>query len=362
MENAVPATDEACLVWIEASVAPLPLPPGRSSRDLVRSAVRRESPSSRIPCGFQAPFGTDFFELAELERLLDSSNAPSKAAGTVYTNEWGVEYCRTRFAWDETIHHPLPDLANLGSFVLPDLAAPGRTQRLEPFVRRAQSAGKYVVGADPVLLLERVCALMGFEHAMTAPLTQAKSFEVLLDRLTDLTVDCIGALADLGGVDGFMTWQDHGTQQGPLMKPSLFREFYKPRYARVVEAAHHAGMDFFWHTCGQVADLLPDMIDIGVDVVQLDQPRLIGHRRLADRFGGRICFWNAVDIQWATTPGITDSDITAEVAAMLEPFAGVGVMARHYGQPEDIGLTAEFHRASARAFLEHGSDPSMRPR
>lgn len=360
MKAAIPATNEACLAWIEATVAPLPLPPGKSSRDLVRSAIRLEPAPARLPCAFRSPFGTDFFELAELERLLDCAGAASKLPGTVYTDEWGVRYRRTRFAWDEVITHPLPDLSDVDSFVLPDLAAPWRTRRLEPFVRQAQAAGKYVVGADPVLLLERACGLMGFEHAMTAPLTQTKRFESLLDRLTDLTVDCIGRLADLGGVDGFMTWQDHGLQHGPLMKPSLFRRIYKPRYARVVEAAHHAGMDFFWHTCGQVAELLPDMIEIGVDVVQLDQPRLLGHRTLAERFGGQVCFWNAVDIQWATTPGITTCDVTAEIAAMLDPFAGVGVMARHYGQPEDIGLTAEFHRASALAFLEHGSGRSMR--
>ena len=361
MKAAIPATNEACLGWIEATLAPLPLPPGRSSRDLVRSAIRLEPATARIPCAFRSPYGTDFFELAELERLLDCPGDSSKPPGTVYTDEWGVGFRRTRFAWDEVINHPLPDLSNVDAFALPNLAAPERTRRLASFVRQAQAAGKYVVGADPVLLLERVCGLMGFENAMTAPFTQPRGFETLLDRLTDLTVDCIGRLADLGGVDGFMTWQDHGQQHGPLMKPSLFREFYEPRYARIVEASHRAGMDFFWHTCGQVAELLSDMIEIGVDVVQLDQPRLLGHRALAERFGGKVCFWNAVDIQWATTPGITTDDVTAEIAAMLDPFSGVGVMARHYGQPDDIGLSAEFHRASALAFLEHGPGGSMRP-
>jgi hypothetical protein len=59
------------------------------------------------------------------------------------------------------------------------------------------------------------------------------------------------------------------------------------------------------------------MIEIGVDVVQLDQPRLMGHQKLADEFGGKICFWNTVDIQWSTSGGVTADDLRAEVAEMV---------------------------------------------
>lgn len=345
---------DACRAWTDLVLAPVAVPPGSTSRDVVRSAIRLEPRPPRIPYSLRIPFGTDFFELASLERLLDADAAPPRTPGTVYTDDWGVTFRKTRFSWDEAIAHPLSQLANADAHRLADVAAPQRTQRLEPFVRRAQQAGKYVVGADPVLLHERTCSLMGFEHAMTAPVRQRDGLESLLDRLTDLTVAAIERLGELGGVDGFMTWQDHGLQHGPLMSPARFREIYKPRYARAVAAAHRFGMDYIWHSCGQVAELIAEMIDIGVDVVQLDQPRLIGHRQLADRFGARVCFWNAVDIQWAAGPGITTCDVTAEVAAMLAPFAGTGIMVRHYGEPDDIGLCEDFHEASYRAFMQHG--------
>ncbi len=345
---------EACRTWLEAVLAPVAVPPGSTSRELVRGAIRFERPP-RIPYSFKIPLGTDFFELAGLERLLDRAAEALQPVGTEYTDEWGVTCRRTRFSWDQAIGHPLADLANVGGYRPADVAALQRTRRLEPFVRRAQQAGKYVVGADPVLLYERVCSLMGFEAAMTAPYLQRDGIESLLDRLTDLTVAAIERLGQLGGVDGFMTWQDHGLQSGPMMSPALFRQLYKPRYARAVEAAHRSGMDYIWHSCGQIVDLIDDMIDIGVDVVQLDQPRLIGHRHLAERFGGRICFWNTVDIQWASDPGITACDVGAEVAAMLEHFSDAGgIMVRHYGEPDDIGLSDGFHEASYRAFMKHG--------
>ena len=115
-------------------------------------------------------------------------------------------------------------------------------------------------------------------------------------------------------------------------------------------------MHYIWHNCGYIVDMLPDMIDIGVDVIQLDQPRLMGHQQLADRFGGKICFWNTVDIQWSTQEGITDEDLRAEVADMIRIYhrSDGGFMARQYPQPWDIGLSNERHRVIYKAFMENG--------
>jgi uroporphyrinogen-III decarboxylase len=203
---------------------------------------------------------------------------------------------------------------------------------------------------------------MGFETLMLAPWAQRARLEALLDHLAQLTVETIEGLAELGGVDAFMTWQDYGTQTQLVVSLDMFRELYAPRLASVVRAAHEAGMDFIWHCCGQIFDLIPEMIAMGVDVVQLDQPRLLGHARLAEEFGGRICFWNAVDTQWATGDHLSDADLRAEVAAMTTPFRhfGGGLMARHYPQPHDIGLSPHFHDVTARAFLDtgrHGGSP-----
>lgn len=145
-------------------------------------------------------------------------------------------------------------------------------------------------------------------------------------------------------------------QSGLLMKLETFQEFYKPRYEQIVQAAHENGMHYIWHNCGQIMDMIPDMIEIGVDVVQLDQPRLMGHRRLADEFGGRICFWNTVDIQWSTEDGVTDEELRTEVADMVrafERFTG-GFLARQYPSPRDIGLSGERHMVIYEAFLEDG--------
>jgi hypothetical protein len=305
--------------WLDEVLAPRPAPAGTTSREIVRRAIAFAGPP-RIPYSFVEPVRSDFFELAELSRLLERLEGEPEP-GSVYRDAWGVRHEAVPGLFDRVLEHPLADLSRLDGHPLPDPAAPERLAQLEPFVARARQAQKYVVAADPVLLFERLQALVGFETLLIAPWEQRAALEALLDRLTELSVQAI--------------------------------ELYAPRLLRMVRSAHEAGMHFIWHCCGQILDLIPEMIAMGVDVVQLDQPRLLGHRTLAESFGGRICFWNAVDTQWASEAGRTEADWCAEVAAMTEPFGRFpgGFMARHYPQPHDIGLSRRFHDVTSRAFL-----------
>ncbi len=67
---------------------------------------------------------------------------------------------------------PLRNLNRLDSYQFPDVAAPEKFDALETFVKQALKAGKYVVGFDPILMFERLRALVGFEELMVAPYTQ----------------------------------------------------------------------------------------------------------------------------------------------------------------------------------------------
>ena len=160
----------------------------------------------------------------------------------------------------------------------------------------------------------------------------------------------------LGGVHGFMTWEDWGLQTSLQIRPQQWREMFKPRYARIVKAAHEEGMHYLWHCCGYIVDIIPDMIEIGVDVLQLDQPRLMGVDRLANEFGGKICFWNTVDIQWSPPDAVSLEEARAEAKHMVESFGrfGGGFIARQYPQPTDIEMSHEKHRAIYEAFMESG--------
>jgi uroporphyrinogen decarboxylase len=100
------------------------------------------------------------------------------------------------------------------------------------------------------------------------------------------------------------------------------------------------------------------MIDLGVDVVQLDQPRLMGHENLVRVLGGKVCMWNTVDIQWSGAGNVTEQDIRNEVADMVrindvKKYRG-GFIAKHYPSPWDIELSVKRQRLIYRSFMKNG--------
>ncbi|RLB50065.1 MAG: hypothetical protein DRH23_05210 [Deltaproteobacteria bacterium] len=341
---------------LDEILRPPPTPAGLTSRDLVRKSIAFDSPA-RFPYSFVDPVQSDFFETALLRWRGYFDRGESLATETRYLDDWNVQREVSSGLFDRTLTHPLRDLSQLEKYSYPDLAAPEHYQVYASLFARAQDAGKYIVAADPVLLFERIRDLMGFEAMLVAPLEQRSGFESLLDRLTDLTIACLDQYADAGEVDAFMTWQDFGAQSGLIVSLDVFREFFQPRLVRIIDAAHRRGMHFIWHCCGEISSLIPEAITMGVDVLQLDQPRVIGHAALAELCAGRMCLWNCVDTIWSSSPDLSVGALDAEIEAMTDAFRGGngGFMARHYPQPEDILLPDFFHPASRRAFLKYGA-------
>jgi hypothetical protein len=332
---------------------PVPTPPGFTSREVVRRAIEFDRPP-RIPYSFVDPLVSDFADVSYLPIFFSSSAFVPK--GDLRFDEWGVGWRGTGRAWGHADVNPLADLSALDGYRFPETITAEGWAHVRAFVDAANGAGKYVVGADPIASYERLRGLMGYENLMLALYTDRERFEQLLDKLTDMTIDVVRRYAEMGGVHGFMTWEDWGLQTSLQIRPKQWREIFKPRYARIIEAAHQGGMHYLWHSCGYIADIIPDMIEMGVDVLQLDQPRLMGVDRLAGEFGGKICFWNTVDIQWSSPGDVSLEEAQAEAKHMVDSFGrfGGGFIARQYPQPFDIGMSHEKHQAIYEAFMEAG--------
>jgi uroporphyrinogen decarboxylase len=95
------------------------------------------------------------------------------------------------------------------------------------------------------------------------------------------------------------TWDDVAGQQGALFSPKLFTELFVPVYRRLIDNAHRHGLCFGWHCCGSVHEVLPPMIDAGIDVFDVVQTsaRDMYLEELHGRYGRHVCFHGAVDVQ-----------------------------------------------------------------
>jgi len=334
------------------SLKKVPVPDGLNSREIVKKAINFDDPP-RIPyLFFYHPTAGDIFDFASLGEGIASK--PSREGGSTYVDEWGVTWKVTGKFWDTAIEpFPLADLKNLPDYKFPRIIPKGMARGVKFLSGMAKRRGKYVVAPDLLNFYEVMRSIMGFEQLLLAPYTQPDGLHALLERLTAKTIEIINMYGNTGNFDAFMTWQDWGLQERLQMRIDTFKEFYKPYYKRIIDTTHDLGMDFIWHNCGHIVDMIPEMIDLGVDVVQLDQPKLMGYENLVKLADNKLCMWNCLDIQWVTQPNaVSNEDIKTEIEEMIRIYGKRkgGLIIRNYPQPWDINLSVDRQKFINRTF------------
>jgi len=235
--------------------------------------------------------------------------------GDEWVDEWGVVWSCREFP--RVTGHPLePDWALLSSYRLPDPLAAGRYAEAKR--RLAQFPDRYRLGWVWFTLFERMWFLRGFNQMLADPYTNEPEFFELADRIVDFSVASIREQLALGA-DGIFFSDDWGTQDRLLMNPDDWRRWYKPRYRQLFDAVHAGGAHVWMHLCGHIVPILPDLIDIGLNVLNPVQPRAMNIDKLGARFGGHVCFHGGVDVQ-ETLPQGSVADVEHEVKHLIDTF------------------------------------------
>ena len=333
---------------------PVPTPPGFTSHEIVRRAIEFDGPP-RIPYSFIQPLESDFTELAAVAS--GDADISSVPVGEMVFDDWGVGRRSSGTLWGHAEVHPLQDLSALDGYRCPDVTARERFSAAEALARAGNEAGKYVVGADPIMSIERLRLLVGFDNLMVALYTERPQVERLLDKLVDMTLDVMRVYAGMGGVHGFMTWEDWGLQTSLQIRPEQWREIFKPRYARIVEATHEAGMHYLFHCCGWILEIIPDLVEIGVDVLQLDQPALMGVDRLADEFGGGWLHVHSDAMRLLHAYASLDGLVAVGLEDWIKPPFAVDHLDEIRGMTGDVPLMINIEKERLLALIGAGTLP-----
>jgi len=161
-----------------------------------------------------------------------------------------------------------------------------------------QARGIAVQGSYFMGVYEQAKDWLGDEAAMVGPYDDPSGFEVLLDRITEWKCACYGAHVS-AGVDILLMGDDLGTQRSLVMSPELYRAWYKPRHARIVQHLRSIRPDvrIGFHCCGYVTSLVPDLIEVGIDILQAVQAECMDLAFLKREFGRDLSFWGGVGAQ-----------------------------------------------------------------
>jgi uroporphyrinogen decarboxylase len=147
-----------------------------------------------------------------------------------------------------------------------------------------------------MLLFERAWTLRSMEELLMDFYLNPEFLEALFDTITDYNLEIINEALQYQ-VDGFYFGDDYGQQTGMLMGPDLWRKFIKPRLERTFAPIKTKGLPVFLHSCGNIYDILGDLIDIGLDVYQTVQPEIYDLAKLKKEFGKDLSFYGAISTQ-----------------------------------------------------------------
>ncbi|MGQ9629384.1 MAG: uroporphyrinogen decarboxylase family protein [bacterium] len=171
-------------------------------------------------------------------------------------------------------------------------------------------------------LFERTWTLRGFNEALMDSAADPNFYDELVERVANHQMEIIERLLELP-VDGIMFSDDWGYQRGVLLGPERWRHFLKPRLARMYARVHEKGKYAISHCCGSVADVMPDIIEIGLDVLQSVQPEAMNPYELKRLYGDEIAFWGGLGSQ-STIPFGTPDEIRAEVERLCREMGRGG--------------------------------------
>jgi uroporphyrinogen decarboxylase len=186
--------------------------------------------------------------------------------------------------------------------------------------------GSAVIGGG---IFEQPARTMGLENFLMALVSEPQFVDRLMDRITDIYIESCNNYLDLLGdyIQVFTFWDDICTQDGWMIRPDLYRQLIKPKQKRLVEAIKKKTQaKLFYHSCGATFDLIPDLIDLGFDILNPVQvsARGMDSKRLKQTFGKDIVFWGGgVDTQ-SVLPFGKPQDVVDEVKRRIDDLAPGG--------------------------------------
>ncbi len=247
-----------------------------------------------------------------------------------YIDEWGVEWrvieYKTPFGdgyYTEVNHHPLHEDEAVDAYQPPDPDRPELYFEAEKTIK-AYKDEYWIVGVTVTTIFETAWALRGFEKLLTDLSLAPDLADQILEIPYQYHLTAAKTLTKLG-VDMIWLGDDVGAQDGMIISPKMWRKFLKPRMAEFIKELKtiNPNVKVAYHSDGNIINIIPDLIEIGLDVLNPIQPACMDPSQIKKAFGDHLCFWGSIDEQH-TLPFGSPNDVRNEVINRIETLGKNG--------------------------------------
>ena len=245
---------------------------------------------------------------------------------------WGAHRCRVANAFgmlDQFASHPLREAASLEDLQQYRWPQPDwwdfRTlpQVISALNDKAFFHVRYRAGS----VFETAWSLFGFERFLSDLALQPELPAYVMERIAEVHLANLETVLRLAGdqIDLVYFYDDLASQNGLLISTGMYERFVRKHHQRLIDLAARYGKPAMLHCCGSVYSLLPQLVDMGLAVLNPVQPRAknMAHDQLAREFGGRLAFHGGIDIQ-DFLPRATPEQVRDHVAATCKILGAQG--------------------------------------
>ncbi len=310
-------------------------------REVVTRAIEFRTPERLPISGYGAASDVTWVGYEQIK--------PPQAQDDPLTDQWLCRWGKTHLAnMGQVKGHPLEDLAEMKDFPWPNGDDPRRyvnvPKALDELAADPGRRDKFVVTGIFMILWERMHSLHGFENCMIDLMDDVPAIHELAEHIVDYDLAVVRNMHRIAGgrIQALNFSEDWGTQTDLHVSPALWRRFFLPRYKRLFRAIHDCGWHVWMHSCGKINKAIPGLIEAGVDVLNMQQPRANGIEEIGTQFAGKVCFESLCDIQMTLPPGNRRA-ITAEARQLMRTWGTPrgGFILGDYGDHVAIGAQPE---------------------
>jgi uroporphyrinogen decarboxylase len=274
----------------------------------------------------------------ELERALDEDLILTSVgwansyyhAGASYVDEWGIGWRATEYVtkfgkgtYTEIVSHPLAQDDVVDSYRSPDPNRPELYQEAAAAIH-AYKSEYYIVGVTVTTIFETAWALRGLDQLLMDFILDPDLTAKILDIPYQYHLTAAKKLVEMG-VDMIWTGDDVGAQTSMMISPSLWRQYFKPRMAEFIGDLKRINptVKVAYHSDGVITPIIPDLIEIGLDVLNPVQPACMNPEALKKQYGQTLSFWGSIDEQY-TLPFGSPDEVKREVETRLRTLGKNG--------------------------------------
>ena len=324
---------------VVTSIAKLTYAALRDHLKLPKAPIRTLEPAQQV-----AVVDDDVLELFGVDVIPVLANAPSSGplqivdepgGSSSFKDDFGATLRRSKggfyYDWQE---FPLsePSIEAMRKMPWPDPADPARYRGLRQRALQLRKDTDFALfGMAPCGhdLFNQLLRVRGMENGLMDLVAEPEFAMAFLERLTDTIITAqtcfLKEVGDL--IDIHFTADDFTGQKGPIISPAIYRRMIKPLWARITAAIkRHTKAKIFYHGCGAIEPFLPDLIEIGIDIINPVQVSAAGMEtaQLKKKYGKNMSYWGGGCDTQRVLPYGTPAEVRAETQRHIRDLAPGG--------------------------------------